>query len=163
MNQLNQVIIEGNVVKEPEKKILKNGSAFCSIPIAVNRTYKTKEGKFEKEVSFFDIDTFGKFAELCSTLCPKGRGIRVVGRLRQNRWADEDGKNHSKINVMAEHIEFMPVFHKNSEGQNVKESEKSQSADAGSSSPSKKQKLAMLAEAAAAAQIEQEKGEEVVF
>ena len=51
-------------------------------------------------------------AILSSQQCLKGRGIRVVGRLKQGRWTDTSGKNHSKIAIIAEHLEFKPVFQK---------------------------------------------------
>lgn len=36
--------------------------------------------------------------------------VRVVGRLKQNRWTDKDGKRTSRINVVADHVEFRPIF-----------------------------------------------------
>ena len=42
----------------------------------------------------------------------KGRGVRVVGRLKQDRWADQEGKNHDRVKIVAEHVEFKPVFNK---------------------------------------------------
>lgn len=86
MNALNQIIIEGNVVRQPEKKEFQNGIKVCTIPIAVNRYYKTQNGQSAEEVSFFDISTFGQLADACEKWCPKGRGIRVVGRLKQDSW-----------------------------------------------------------------------------
>ena len=65
MNSLNQVIIEGNVVRQPEKKTCKNGASFCRIPIAVNRYYKNSDGEYVDDVSFFDISTFGNLSETC--------------------------------------------------------------------------------------------------
>jgi single-strand DNA-binding protein len=40
------------------------------------------------------------------TYLQKGRGVRVVGRLRQERWTDKDGGNRERILVVAEHVEF---------------------------------------------------------
>jgi single-strand DNA-binding protein len=85
-------------------------------------------------------------AETCQKWCPKGRGIRVVGRLKQNVYTSGDGKRHSSISIIAEHVEFKPL-RKNDE-------EIPASADSGKISLSKKQKLAMLAQAAQAAQCE---------
>lgn len=115
MNALNQIIIEGNVVQQPEKRQNKNGTYYCYVPIAVNRSYKGSEGKYVKEVSYFDIATFGSVAELCEKWCPKGRGIRVVGRLHQNAFKTEDGKSRSKIEIIAEHVEFKPFLKKDAE------------------------------------------------
>ena len=156
MNSLNQVIIEGNVVRQPEKKTCKNGSFMCRVPIAVNRYYKDKNGEYVDDVSFFDISTFGSLSETCEKWCLKGRGIRVVGRLKQNVSSDEEGKKHSRIDIIAEHVEFKPVMKKN-------ETETAAADEAPKTSASKKEKLAMLAEVAAATQKEQEAEEEIAF
>ena len=106
MNQLNSLIIEGNVVRTPELKEPKDGFKVCTIPLPVNRFYRNAKGDGVNEVSFFDVETFGKMAEICYKKCGKGRGLRVVGRLRQARWVKSDGHNTSKISMIAEHIEF---------------------------------------------------------
>ncbi len=115
MNALNQIILEGNVVRQPEKKSCKNGASFCRIPIAVNRRYKDNAGGYVDEVSYFDITTFGQTADLCQRWCPKGRGIRVVGRLKQITSQAEDGKKRSSIEIIAEHVEFKPLSKKSQE------------------------------------------------
>ena len=66
----------------------------------------------EKEVSFFEVETWAKLAEACNNLGKKGRGVRVVGRLKQDRWTGNDGKQRSKISIVAEHVEFRPEFRK---------------------------------------------------
>jgi single-strand DNA-binding protein len=107
MNQLNSVLIEGNAVRDAELKYASSGTAICKLSIAVNRYYKSGEG-FEKETSFFDVDTFGKVAELCAGKCRKGDAIRVVGRLKQNCWNASDGTARSHVVIVAEHVEFRP-------------------------------------------------------
>ena len=116
MNALNQIILEGNVVRQPERKSCKNGASFCRIPIAVNRKYKASDGNYVDEVSYFDVATFGQTAELCEKWCPKGRGIRVVGRLKQTTMQTEDGKKRSIIEIIAEHVDFKPIQKKAEEG-----------------------------------------------
>ncbi len=106
MNQLNSLIIEGNVTRDPEFKETANGHKICNIPVAVNRFYKNADGEGVNEVSFFNIETFGKMAEACQKNCEKGRGLRVVGRLKQNRWTNSDGKTASRVSIIAEHVEF---------------------------------------------------------
>jgi len=79
--------------------------------LASNRYYKQDTG-FEKEVSFFDVETWAKLAEACHAKGKKGRGVRVVGRLKQSRWNDPEGKTHSRVSIVAEHVEFRPEFKK---------------------------------------------------
>jgi single-strand DNA-binding protein len=47
----------------------------------------------------------------------KGRGVRVVGRLKQDRWTGDDGKQRSRITIVAEHVEFRPEFKKEEDGE----------------------------------------------
>jgi len=79
--------------------------------VASNRFYKQEE-EMQKEVSFFEVSTWTRLAEVCGEYLKKGRGVRVVGRLKQDRWTDADGKPHSRIFIVAEHVEFKPQFKK---------------------------------------------------
>ncbi len=114
MNNLNSIIIEGNLTRDPLVKSTPNGHQVCSFALASNRFYRQNE-QTEKEVSFFDIETWSKLAQTCGDVLKKGRGVRVVGRLKQERWMDNAGKNQSKIKIVAEHVEFKPVFKKDGE------------------------------------------------
>jgi len=111
MNNLNSILVEGNLVKAPEVKHTPKGTAICTFTIASNRYIKEGD-EFEKEVSFFDIEAFGKEAEACYQKGKKGKGVRVDGRLKQYRWECKDGKVHSRIAIIAEHVEFRPEFKK---------------------------------------------------
>lgn len=129
MNNLNSLIIEGNVVKTGILEEPKPGLKMCLFPVAVNRWYKNRDGEGVSEVSFFDIETWGKMAEYCEKKATKGRGIRVVGRIKQNRWKDQNNKWNSKVYVVAEHIEFKPILDATKENQEYNE-EKSEDSDA---------------------------------
>jgi len=109
MNNLNSVLIEGNVVRDPQSRTTGSGSVVCNFTMASNRFYK-KGNSMEKEVGFFDVEAWGKMGENCLNQGRKGRGVRVVGRLKQDRWSGVDGKNHSKIKIVAEHCEWRPDF-----------------------------------------------------
>jgi single-strand DNA-binding protein len=106
MNNLNSILIEGNLVCDPVLRSTPKGTPVCTFSIASNRHYKGGGS----EVSFFDIEAWSKLAESCHNLGHKGRGVRIVGRLKQDRWIDSDGKPHSKISIVTEHVEFRPEF-----------------------------------------------------
>ena len=111
MNNLNSILIEGNLVRDPLLRSTPKGTQICTMSLASNRYYKQDSG-FEKEVSFFEIESWARLAEACYNKGRKGRGVRVVGRLKQDRWNGADGKSHSKITIVAEHVEFRPEFKK---------------------------------------------------
>ncbi len=64
MNNLNSVMLEGNMTGEPSLKSTPNGMAVCTFSIAINRYFTQESGK-EAEVSFFDVETWSKVAENC--------------------------------------------------------------------------------------------------
>jgi single-strand DNA-binding protein len=111
MNNLNSILIEGNLVKDPELSYTAKGTAVCKFSVACNRAFK-QDDQLQKEVSFFDVSTWTRLAEVCGEYLKKGRGVRVVGRLKQDRWTDTDGKPHSRVEIVAEHVEFKPQLKK---------------------------------------------------
>jgi single-strand DNA-binding protein len=115
LNNLNSIIVEGNLVRDPLLKATPNGHMVCSFSVASNRFYKQGE-QTEKEVSYFDIETWSKLAQTCGDTLKKGRGVRVVGRLKQDRWEDPNGKTQSRLKIIAEHVEFKPVFKREENG-----------------------------------------------
>ena len=111
MNNLNSILIEGNIVRDPMIRQTPRGGSICDFPIATSRFFKD-EGGLEKEVSFFGIESCGKLAEKCYNTGKKGRGVRVVGRLKQDHWTDANSKTHTRVVIVAEHVEFRPEFKK---------------------------------------------------
>ena len=105
MNNLNSVLIEGNMVRDPLMRSTPKGAPVCNFSIATNRFYR-QNSNLEKEVGFFEVEAWGKLADACTNNGHKGRGVRVVGRLKQYRWTGNDGKNHNKVAIVAEHVEY---------------------------------------------------------
>ena len=116
MNNLNSILIEGNLVRDPLFRATAKGAPLCTFSLASNRFYK-QDSQLEKEVSFFDVESWWKLAESCYNQGHKGRGVRVVGRLKQDRWTGTDGKPHSRVTIVAEHVEFRPEFNKDKNAQ----------------------------------------------
>jgi single-strand DNA-binding protein len=127
MNNLNSILVEGNLVKDPELSYTSKGTAVCRFTVGCNRAYK-QDDQLQKEVSFFDVSTWTRLAEVCGEYLKKGRGVRVVGRLKQDRWTDTDGKPHSRVLIVAEHVEFKPQLRKEGEGEKA-EGEKEEGAE----------------------------------
>jgi len=108
MNNLNSIIIEGNLTADPDLKVINSGTAVGNFTIGTNRYYKDSTGERREEASFFNIEVWGRLAETCEEYLKKGRGVRVVGRLKQDRWTNEDGEKRNRIKIVGEHVEFKP-------------------------------------------------------
>ena len=108
MTSFNKVILMGNLTRDPEVRYTPNGIAVASFALAVNRKYKQGE-ETKEEVSFIDIVVFGKQAENCGQYINKGDSVLIDGRLQQRRWDDkETGQKRSKVEVVAQSVNFMP-------------------------------------------------------
>jgi single-strand DNA-binding protein len=104
---VNRVILEGRLVKDPEVKVLANGTQIAVFSIAVNRKYKNKSGEWIEETNFFDIETYGKLAERVGSQLSKGYKILVEGEIRQEKWQSLSGQKRSKIKIVARKVNLI--------------------------------------------------------
>ena len=109
MNSLNSILIEGNLTHDPQLGETPKGTPVCNFGVASNRFYK-QDDELQKEVSFFEVEVWSRLAETCGEYLTKGRGVRVVGRLKQERWQDPEGNPRSRVKIVGEHVEFKPEF-----------------------------------------------------
>ena len=101
-NDLNSLILEGVVSGKP---LLNETSTTSVLNFTVETThyYKNRAGEDVEEKSQFKVVVYGS---MCKLPLKDGVGIRLVGRLRQNKWTDGDGVSHSEVQVVAEHVEI---------------------------------------------------------
>ena len=130
MNQLNSLILEGNLVRDAVLTEPAPGFKKCNFTMGVNRFYKNRKNEDVSESSFFDVEAYNQVAEWCGKKATKGRGVRVVGRLKQDTWKDNDGKTASRIYVIAEHIEYKPIRKTDSVETKQKPEQKEETAEA---------------------------------
>lgn len=107
MSSFNRVILLGNLTRDPELRYTPKGQAVAKIGMAVNRKYKTDAGE-QEEVTFIDIDAWGKQAELIGQYLKKGNPLFVEGRLKLEQWDDKNtGQKVSKLKVVMENFQFV--------------------------------------------------------
>ena len=103
MNNLNSLILEGVVIGEPH---FLEATQRLEFAIDSTRICKSESGENVTEHSQFDIVAFGDFGKSILNLLKNGTGVRIVGRLKQEKWEDSESVTHSKVYVVLEHIEF---------------------------------------------------------
>ncbi len=109
MQNYQTVTIEGNATRDPVMKKTKTGKNVCSFSLAMNHYSKDDT---DPQVSYIDVETWEKLAEICSNGVTKGRRVMVAGTLRQERWEGTDGKKRSRIKVIGREIRFIESFRK---------------------------------------------------
>jgi single-strand DNA-binding protein len=108
MASFNKVILVGNLTRDPELRYTPKGTAVAKIGIAVNRVYTNEAGEKKEEVTFVDVDVWGRTAENVGQYMRKGRPIMIEGRLKLDQWDDKQtGQKKSRLGVVAESVQFL--------------------------------------------------------
>ena len=105
MYNLNKVMVEGNLTRDPEMKALPSGDNVTSFSVATNRVYNDRDGNKQEEVEYHNIVVFGKQADNCNKYLTKGSGAYVEGRLQTRSW-DKDGVKMYRTEVVADRVQF---------------------------------------------------------
>jgi single-strand DNA-binding protein len=98
----NRVILAGNLTRDPELRFTNDGVPVCSFGLAVNRVRSRNE-----EVDFFDVSAWRELGETIANYKKKGDPILVEGRLQYRTWEAQDGSKRSKVDVVADNVQFL--------------------------------------------------------
>ncbi len=108
MANFNKVILAGNLTRDPELRYTPKGTAIAKIGLAINRKWTNEAGETKEDVTFVDVDAFGKQAEVIGQYMRKGRPLLVEGRLKLDQWDDKQtGQKKSRLGVTLESFQFL--------------------------------------------------------
>ncbi len=108
MASFNKVILAGNLTRDPELRYTPKGTAVAKIGLAVSRNWTNEAGEKKEEVSFIDIEAWGRQGEVLAQYMKKGRPLLVEGRLKLDTWEDKNTKQKvSKLKVVLESFSFI--------------------------------------------------------
>ncbi len=110
----NQVILMGNLTRDPELRATPNGQSVCSFSLALNRSYKAADGNWQGVTDYVDIVAWGPLGERVSQYLSKGRPCLVNGRLQSSSW-EKDGQKRTKVEVNASDVTFLGGAHGSTE------------------------------------------------
>ena len=103
---LNQVILVGRLVYDPELRTLEDGRNVTTITLAIQRSFKNSESG-EYDTDFLKCTLWSGIAENTVEYCKKGSTVGVKARLSQKYYEYEDGKSFSYPEIIAEKITFI--------------------------------------------------------
>jgi len=103
---VNQVILMGNLTRDPELRQTPNGQNVCSFSLALNRSYRDANGEWQEATDFVDIVAWGPLGERVGQYLSKGRRCLVQGRLQSRNW-EQEGQKRSKVEVVANDVTFL--------------------------------------------------------
>lgn len=102
-----RVTLVGRLTRDPELRQTAGGTSVCQMGVAVNSSAKDASGQWVEKPSFFDVVVYGAAAENCHRYLTKGRQVAVDGRLDQRSWDAQDGSKRSKVEIIADYVEFI--------------------------------------------------------
>jgi len=107
MSSLNKVILIGNLTRDPELRTTPNGTPVGEIALAMNETFKTRDGEPQERTTYVDVVLWGRQAEVANDYLSKGRQVMVEGKLQLDQWESKEGEKRSRIRVRGENLQFL--------------------------------------------------------
>jgi single-strand DNA-binding protein len=127
---INKVIISGRLTRDAEVRYTPAGSPVSTLPIAINRSYKSQDGEWRSEATYVNVVAWDRLAERAGQQAKKGAAVMVEGRLQSRSYEAPDGGRRSVLEVRAERLQFLDRQGKEAEdGQAAEEPEQDETKD----------------------------------
>lgn len=105
---INKVILVGNLGSDPENKHLPSGSSVSEFSVATTRAWKNRDtGQQTEETEWHRVTAFGRLAEICGEYLRKGSQIYCEGRLKTDKWQDQQGNNRYTTKVVIDEMQML--------------------------------------------------------
>ncbi len=104
---LNKVMLIGNLGADPEVRFTGSGTAVATLRLATTRKWKGQDGQMQEETEWHRVVYFGRVAEVCRDYLSKGLKIYVEGRLRTNKWQDQNGNDRYTTEIIGSEMQFL--------------------------------------------------------
>ena len=104
---INRVVITGNLTRDPELRSTGGGTSVCSLRIASNSRTKDASGNWVDKPNYFDVTVWGAQGENVAQYLSKGRPVAVDGRLNWREWQDQQGNKRQSVDIIADSVQFL--------------------------------------------------------
>lgn len=105
---LNKVILIGRLGADPEVRYMPSGSAVANLRLATNDGYKDRQsGQFVENTEWHRAVLFGRLAEVAGQYLQKGRLVYIEGRIRTNKWQDQQGQDRYTTEIVANEMQLL--------------------------------------------------------
>ncbi len=107
MASMNNVTLMGNLTRDPSIRSLNSGTQVSDFGLAINETYKNRDGESETKTCFIDTVAWGAQAKACHEHLAKGSLVVVEGSLQLDQWETDKGEKRSKHKIKANRVHFI--------------------------------------------------------
>jgi len=106
MPGLNRVQLIGYLGREPEMRYTPTGKPYTTFSLAVTRRWRDSNGEPKEATDWFNIEAWGRLAEICKEYLGKGRLVYVEGRLHTDRY-EQEGQTRYFTKVIARQMQIL--------------------------------------------------------
>ncbi len=107
MIEVNKVFLSGRLTQDPELRFTPSGIAVTTLRMAVNTTFRPKDGEKREEVCYINVTVWRRMAETCAEYLRKGSPVFIEGRLQSRSWETQDGQKRTTIEVQSDRVQFL--------------------------------------------------------
>ena len=103
---MSQILLIGNVGRDPEMRYTPSGAAVTDFTLAVNHRSR-RDGDVFEETEWFRVSAWGRLAETVNQYVVKGSKVYVDGRFRSRQYIGSDGQTRTSLEVNANNVTFL--------------------------------------------------------
>ncbi|MBS1959580.1 MAG: single-stranded DNA-binding protein [Bdellovibrionales bacterium] len=115
MRDINKVILMGRLGVDPILRTTQNGTSVANFSLATENPLSKDKDKQESDTTWHRIVVWGKPAEWCQQQLQKGMPLLIEGRIRSNKYEDDQGKTRYTTEIHTDQVHFIHARRKNSE------------------------------------------------
>jgi single-strand DNA-binding protein len=105
---VNKVTLLGRLGAAPEVRYMPSGNAIANLRLATNESYKDRQtGQSVDSTEWHRVVFFGKPAEVIAEYCQKGSQLYIEGRIRTNKWQDNQGQDKYTTEIVGNEFQFI--------------------------------------------------------
>lgn len=103
---LNRIQLIGHLGRDPELKETPGGKSVCDFSMAVNRRWRDSKGETQEAVDWFNVEAWGRLAEICGEYLKKGSLVFLEGRLQTDSY-EAEGETRYFTKVVASQMQML--------------------------------------------------------
>lgn len=120
MASLNRVQLIGRLGKDPEVKTTPSGAKVCNFSLAVSHRWRASDGAPLQETDWFQVESWGRLAEVCQQYAHKGQLVYLEGRLKTDRY-ESQGETRYFTKVVTSNIQLLEYRGEEADNETVDE------------------------------------------
>ena len=107
MPELNNVMVAGNLTKDPTFRETSNNTPVVNFHVAINRRYRDSSNLWQEDVCYVGVVAWNKLADSCRERLVKGSAVLIDGELQSRTFKSDENKNRTIVEIKAKRIQFL--------------------------------------------------------